>query len=440
MIDATIQLQDYNEEYQDFRSLMLLLHEKGYSSLAIGPLQQILNDLSANFSVDASKIEFLGSSSGEILMKEKPEVLFLLDENTQFVLVEGKESIVSELALEICCLAPDEKTGRTEIEKLVETIEKTAKIPLVSPITWKSSIQRKGEEKISKIVKGLSTNGKLLADIEIKKMCKNLRKDRTRKLLSVLMEIERVPFPFDSVEYLQGETGIAKKTVRREIKSLVDCGVLSPLIRLVCPNCKQSSPGFSVSIVWEELEGKIFCSHCGTPYDLKKQLEAFSVDENARQALGQGLWLEEFVADVLTNLGCVKVQVGVIVDTLEIDVIAIRHGEIILAECKAGDVNFTDLTIFSHKVRAIDPDRAVIITTSKVLPNAKKEIESIKNREKKEIMQIEGKLKNIREKLRKMVERIEKKRREDWINSILAGMSRETIIARLGRLRRTSRI
>lgn len=254
------------------------------------------------------------------------------------------------------------------------------------------------------------------------------------------MEVENVPFPFDSVEYLQGEIKIAKKTVMREIKSLVDCGVVSPLIRLVCPSCKGTSPGFSVSLVLEELEGKIFCSRCGVPYDLKKQIEAFSVNENARQALRQGLWLEEFVADVLTDLGCEKVQVGVIVDTLEVDVIAIRHGEIILVECKAGDVNFTDLTIFSHKVRAIDPDQAVIITTSKVLPNAKKEIESLKNREKKEILQVEGNLRSIREKLVKMVERIEKNRREDWINSIFSGMSREMSYARLRRLKRTSRI
>ena len=437
MIDAIIQFQSYNEEYRDFRSLMLLLHENGYPSLVIGPLKQILNDLSTHFSIDLSKTNSLLGSSGEILMKKEPEVYFFLDEHREIVLTEEGKILVT---LKVCCLAPDENTGRSEIEKITETIEKTAKLPGVS-LTWGSLSQQGSEEKISKIVKGLSTNGKLLTDIETKKVCKHLRKDKARKILLGLIRIEGFTIPLDFVQYLHDKYGIGKKALMRKIKSLVDCGAVSPQVRLICPSCGELSSGFSVSLGLEELEGKIFCSQCGVPYDLKKRREAFSVNQNTRQALKQGLWLEEFIANVLTDFGCMKVQVGVMVDTLEIDVLAIKHGEIILVECKAGDVNFTDLTIFSHKVRTINPDQAVIVTTSKVLPNAKKEIESIKKREEIEIMQFEGNLKEIGEKLGKMTERIEERHCKNWVNSIFSGMFIELhYVQARRRLERAARI
>ena len=436
MIDAIIWFRSYNEGCRDFRSLMSLLHENGYSSLIIGTLKQVMNNLSTHLSIDLSKMNSLIGASGEILMKEEPEVLFLVRDFATFSLKEGE--IEPLRALEICCLAPDEKTGRSEIEKINATIKNTIKIP-VSSLAWENMAQQESGEKISNMVKGLSTNGKLLTNIEIKKVCKHLRKDRAREILSSLVEMERIPFPFHSIEYLQKKHNIGKKALKQEVKLLVDCGAVSPIVRLVCPSCDTASPGFAVSVSLEELEGKIFCSECGSPFDLKRQIKAFSVNENARKALRQGLWLEEFVADLLTDFGCVQVQIGVMVDTLEMDIVAIKLGDIILVECKAGDVDFTDLTIFSHKVRAINPNRAIIVTTSKVLPNAKKEIESIKKREEIEIMQIEGNLDKIKEELVKMMERMRKKNLEDWMNSILSGIFSESPRRQMFRLPGTIR-
>ena len=227
MIDAVVQFRNYNEEYPDFRSLMLLLHENGYSSLLIGNLQQILNDLSKHFSLNPSEIDFLFGSSGEILTKEEPEVLFFLDEHRRrpvVILTEEGEEL--PIRLEICCLAPDEKTGRSEIKKIIKVIKNTAKIRVVS-FTWGSIDQQKAEDKISKMVKGLSTNGKFLTDIQIKEMCKHLRKERVREILLGLTRIETVPIPLDSVEFLHEEYKIEKKALVRELESLVECRAVS---------------------------------------------------------------------------------------------------------------------------------------------------------------------------------------------------------------------
>ena len=432
MVDATIQFQSYSKEYQGFRSLMALLHENGYSSLAISPIKQILNNLSKLLSANVDEMTSALGGSGEILKKEEPEILLFLKQYEGLIFDDEKGQ--TRRALEISCFAPDEETGRLIIKEVTKIMSEKAKMVGVI-LAWENVSQQESRLRISKMVKGLSTNGKLLANGETKEMCKLMRNETYREILSRLIQLEAIAFPVDSIDYLQKTLAIKNKTITSAVKSLVDCGAVSPIIRLSCPSCRTVSSGFSVSVSLKELGGKIFCSECGRPYDLKQRIEAFSVSSNARKAIEQGLWLEECVANVLTDLGCMQVHVGVMVDGLEIDEITIKHGEIILVECKAGDVDFTDLTIFSHKVRAINPDRAMIITTSKVLPNAKKEIEAIKKREEIEIVQIEGDLRQIEKKLEKVIQRIEEKYRKKWISSIFSGMLEHWRYERLGTLR-----
>jgi len=161
----------------------------------------------------------------------------------------------------------------------------------------------------------------------------------------------------DQISNLWRKTGeeIVKKayestaSLGEDIKKKTGFEILVPSNILLCPNCK-------LILSLEEFSGSKVCNLCKNEIT-RKQAERINVDRinpEVKKVLKKNLWFEAYLARLLRRLGC-KIWTSVHVMGAsgilhEVDVLAIRKGTVLVAECKTGKVSRNDVFNFCTKV------------------------------------------------------------------------------------------
>lgn len=138
--------------------------------------------------------------------------------------------------------------------------------------------------------------------------------------------------------------------LEEEIKKIIGLDLLEPAIALICPHCKNV-------LQIGEFKGTLKCKICEKDVSRSsaKRFPIHQVPEVLKKVWVSGLWLEAYFAKFLRKLNCktwVKVHImGASGVPHEIDVLAIKEGNIIVAECKTGKVSRQDVFNFLTKTQ-----------------------------------------------------------------------------------------
>lgn len=136
----------------------------------------------------------------------------------------------------------------------------------------------------------------------------------------------------------------------QEVKGLTGLDMLEPTVVIFCPHCK-----WILSI--GEFKGPLKCGNCGKEASRSqgKRIPVHRVSHPIRRVWGAGLWFEAYVARLFRTLGWktwLKVYImGSSGVSHEIDVLAIKGGNIAVTECKTGRVSRNDVFNFLTKTQ-----------------------------------------------------------------------------------------
>ena len=138
-------------------------------------------------------------------------------------------------------------------------------------------------------------------------------------------------------------------SMHEELGKRTGIGILVPYNILVCPNC-------NLILSREEFETTKECKMCGKEIrrEEAKRIFIHKVLENIKKVWKSNLWFEAYIAGLLRKLGW-RTWVGVHVMGSsgvlhEVDVLAIRNGTVLVAECKTGKVSRNHVFNFCTKV------------------------------------------------------------------------------------------
>jgi len=115
--------------------------------------------------------------------------------------------------------------------------------------------------------------------------------------------------------------------------------------------------------------------------EIKSEKFFYSLPEHLSEYI-RGSWLEDYVAEKLTDLGWLALPHIYVYGTsgvkFEIDVLAAKEGKILIVECKTGNTGLNELSSFIAKFYDIKAHRALFVS----LPKANKEMRNMvkKNR------------------------------------------------------------
>ena len=184
-----------------------------------------------------------------------------------------------------------------------------------------------------------------------------------------------------------------------EIKKEMGLEVLEPEVLIVCPRCENLA-GIG------EFKGALKCEECRKVIvrDKARRMHVHCVAEPIRTVWKSGLWFEAYFARLLRRLDWktwVKVHImGASGVSHEIDILAIKGGNIFVAECKSGKVSRNDVFNFLTKTQDLKVNMGLLVLLGK-LPEPDTEEFVAKNRQLSMIDSIMGlKESQILEKLR----------------------------------------
>jgi len=137
--------------------------------------------------------------------------------------------------------------------------------------------------------------------------------------------------------------------ISEKIKEKAGFDILVPSNLLLCPTCR-------TLLSTEEYRGSKKCYACKK--EIKREdadrVYTYKVPDPIKKVWEENLWFEAFVARLLRRLGCktwTSVHVmGASGILHEVDVLAIRKGTVLIAECKTGKVSRNDVFNFCTKV------------------------------------------------------------------------------------------
>ena len=124
------------------------------------------------------------------------------------------------------------------------------------------------------------------------------------------------------------------------------------------------------------------CFMCGE--NTLEAVEAFGLKEAVLKGLGQGLWLEYLVHQVVQPDSIFSVP-GVASENFEIDVVSVICESVILFECKDTSFGERDFWMSVPKAQTVDADILWIVTTEPLHENVRRTIERQKRQVRFEI-------------------------------------------------------
>jgi len=157
--------------------------------------------------------------------------------------------------------------------------------------------------------------------------------------------------------------------------------VLEPSICPFCPNC--GFPLFktferrgreSITIMREEFKDTIDCQICNETVERKearKLLRIHKLIPSIKQLWSQNIWAEEYAASLIRSLEDWRTWTHVYVlggsgILHEIDVLAIKKGYILIAECKTGRITREEVFNFWTKVSDIKSHLSILFLTGEL--------------------------------------------------------------------------
>jgi len=150
----------------------------------------------------------------------------------------------------------------------------------------------------------------------------------------------------DKKEILKHEQNLL--AIDEKIKKIAGFGIVVPHVLVACPKCN----GLLSS---KEISDKK-CLICKEPLNMKniERIPTYTVPDEIRRFWESNLWFEAYMAKMLRKL---NFQTWVSVHAMgasgimhEVDVLAIRDGTIVIAECKTGKVSRNDVFNFCTKI------------------------------------------------------------------------------------------
>jgi len=329
----------------------------------------------------------------------------------------------AESYVELHILASDEQTG-SELNNICKSLVETGSTELGTVLDAQlvQSLRNRLKD---------GPNGKMLKDDEITVVLTNLYNPETRNFInSVIQQFGQEAIPQAVI------TGMLGKKASSFIKKLVSQEQLfDKRYVLNCDSCGTSVLEFpDREAAAHSLEGTVNrkCRICD---EGKIQVvEAFAVKEAVYKGLKQGLWLEKLTYEAIKPLS-IFADAGQIIDTFELDVIAVSYGSVILVECKDTSFGQNDFLQLDAKAEEIGADIIGIVTTQPLHENVSSLIQRRKKEAQRTIFTIESTDDPI--KISSSIKAEIAKIRGDYLRRLLCGLlSRAEFRAPPPRLRR----
>jgi len=213
-----------------------------------------------------------------------------------------------------------------------------------------------------------SVDAKVLFEIEgsfgesmmSSKVYKGIEKEITQSFQRQFEKMSKEELESMRSDLMHGIMGtLDEKLIRTENKKLMAINdkikeksgfeILVPSNLLLCPTCK-------IVLSTEEFSGSKKCYICSKKIARKtaERVYTYKVPDQIKKVWKKNLWFEAYMARLLRRLDCktwTSVHVmGASGILHEVDVLAIRNGTILIAECKTGKVSRNDVFNFCTKV------------------------------------------------------------------------------------------
>jgi hypothetical protein len=211
----------------------------------------------------------------------------------------------------------------------------------------------------------LSPNGRLLCDEQIKSACRRLANDDWRaKIVAVVSAFGDTAAPRSTLERLDSFAG--RPSALDDMLKSDD--VAESQFAIYCPECDLSSLLFGeqekAETAIRDAEGR--CGNCREQRLTIQQ--TFAISKPYVRGLQQGLWLETFMTDLMSEYSD-ALWTGQMIEGDEVDVVAVAFDQIFLIECKDTSFGQTDLYVSSVKAQNVGADVVLIVSTRDVHPN-----------------------------------------------------------------------
>lgn len=279
--------------------------------------------------------------------------------------------------------------------------------------------EEKGEscEVLDKRLSQFSSSGKLFSKKENREKALALIEPRIWQIVSKINERE------GGVAYSKDIKDIGKKRkldpnkLESLMNALLEKKLVNKLLQIVCHKCGAPNVRTEASTDIKKLLTEIRCGVCSEKLTASDVQEVFVLPSDVI-SLANGLWLEEYVRNIIEKI-CSKVWQGRFLGNDELDVVGLKLGTVFLFECKTTDIGHTDVYNLVIKARRLGANVALLVTTAKIVENARKAIEELSRSERIDIYPVEGNPEEIRKLL---IEHVDKKISQTLRNTILEGM------------------
>jgi len=330
-----------------------------------------------------------------------PFLEILLSESEK-ILISIHVSAPRTLEIKVLSESKDKFTLLLELIKSFNGVEK---------VNYGTFSESKEIEKLKKVLK-LSPHGKKLINKKYKKVFPKIYDHKIREILSEIIEtFSGIPVPIEVLKDIE--------TVKREGKTadriFKDNTLTSKSYMITCSKCY--GPSF---VTFNTTAGankalknaQYICPRCKK--SSPEIVETFYVKEEVIHVLRGGLWLENFIDQVMRE-ETENVWSGVTIDTNELDTVAILNERTFLIECKDTSFGQNDLYILMEKARMVDANIVIIVTTKEIHENVKLVITKYQEEGERKIYLIKS---NNTEKIYLELQNILRKDRERYTKAV----------------------
>lgn len=245
-------------------------------------------------------------------------------------------------------------------------------------------------EQLSDRLQNISPNGKLLADKNIASFLSELYNPEIRSSIVPIVETwggEGAPLKLIIQRLSTGKSGSKRKD---EISKLVtESGLFDSAYLITCNKCEIPTLEFHSETEAKQALQQSTSRKCMVCREGQMQItNAYKVKEAVAKGLQQGLWLEKLVYDTVEPYAAFARQ-GRMIETFELDVVAVTCARTILMECKDKSFGQNDYVNLSAKADEIDADVIGVVTTQPIHENVKRLIDRRKGEARRNIFVIE---------------------------------------------------
>lgn len=152
------------------------------------------------------------------------------------------------------------------------------------------------------------------------------------------------------------------------------------------------------------IKQKISCGKCGRPFSEELSEEVVGITDFGIKLIDGSRWFTILVLDLLLSMGIPKshIRVGVTDITGETDILFCIGQNLTLVELKDRDFNLNDGFKLNARIDSFEANAAVVISSRKVIEDAKKFLQDLSRKYKTPVLFIEG-LENLEEKIKKKI-------------------------------------